>query len=272
MDDGEPSQKEIHERMGEALNRVAEKARQRDLAAGRDPAIPQLDSGGVTLAARAGDVGLGTVSPARAVDQARAEAIRVEHQRTSDALMAHLDAPPDEEATIGDALASTDYPEKLYRDDEVIKIDPTMGQPDIWMQPGARAVWLSKSGKQRLLVQVQELVGSKVLIQTQDGQEFTVAPNTLHEWVEGDLPVASTTAPPRQLRVDPEKDPMRVDPALVRRVVVKVRGKLRYDGPVGKEAGALLTLLAAHGRNMVVTLHMLDGTKQRYRGNGARIA
>ena len=157
-------------------------------------------------------------------------------------------------------------------DNEIVTIDPTLGQPFGWMKPGTRAVWISRTGKQKRLVQIQEWVSpTRVRVQTPEGHEYSVSPERLHEWIEGDAPLPSTAIAPQRIEVDPSADPMRVDPAEVERVVVKVRGKLRYNGPVTAKAGELLTLTAAQGRKMVVTLHMRDGTKRRYRGNGAQL-
>lgn len=57
------------------------------------------------------------------------------------------------------------------------------------------------------------------------------------------------------------------DPKAVKRVVVKLRGKVLYDGPVNEEAGQVLRKGEdEHGRHLFVTLHHNDGTKTHRRG------
>lgn len=170
-----------------------------------------------------------------------------------------------------DYMHGIGHPEgRPYRDDEIVHIDPTMGQPLGWMLPGARALWMSKSGKSRKVVTVEgRTTPTRVKLKGDDGVSFYADIDRVHEWLDSKerrpVPGSMGGVPEIQTR------DMYVDPAHVARVVVKIRGKKRYDGPVSSETGELLNLHAAAGRKMVVTLHMRDGTKRRYRGNGKRL-
>lgn len=116
--------------------------------------------------------------------------------------------------------------------------------------------------------------------QTPEFQEWHRAvlaaePNRSVAWVTAlrlyvDGPVAAR-ADPLAAEVLARKAGLYLDPKDVKRIVVKVGGKTKYMGAIAPEAGRMLRLMARHGRKMVVTCHMKDGTKRRYRGNGERI-
>lgn len=57
-------------------------------------------------------------------------------------------------------------------------------------------------------------------------------------------------------------------------VTARVRGKIVYQGPVDNEEirQALAAVMIQHRRKFHLTLRMVDGSKQRYRGNGVRCA
>jgi hypothetical protein len=63
-----------------------------------------------------------------------------------------------------------------------------------------------------------------------------------------------------------------IDPARVKRVTAKVAGLTVYDGAISDGAQSMLDLIGKHGRAATFTFHMLDGSKQRWRGNGHRVA
>lgn len=58
----------------------------------------------------------------------------------------------------------------------------------------------------------------------------------------------------------------------VTRVVVKIRGKVEYDGPFDKGGQMRVADLGKeHGRKLIVKAFINDGRTFRYRGNGARL-
>lgn len=63
-----------------------------------------------------------------------------------------------------------------------------------------------------------------------------------------------------------------IDPARVKRVTAKVAGLTVYDGAISDGAQSMIDLIGKHGRAATFTFHMLDGSKQRWRGNGHRVA
>lgn len=80
--------------------------------------------------------------------------------------------------------------------------------------------------------------------------------------------------PPGEL---PPKETTPLDPSTVSRITAKVRGKAVLSREISPGQGtqvyeALLAMSEEHGRTLVVTCHMRDGSKQRYRGHGTRLA
>lgn len=63
-----------------------------------------------------------------------------------------------------------------------------------------------------------------------------------------------------------------IDPARVKRVTARVKGLKVYDGAISDGAQSMLDLIRDHGRSATFTFHMLDGSKQQWRGNGHRVA
>lgn len=156
-------------------------------------------------------------------------------------------------------------------DNEIVTIDPSLGRPNSWMVAGAHATWVGKNDKQKIPVRIVgwRPNGRRVVIRILEGwREYNVPPDRLRK-APAPTPVAPGSSAGNSAIVT-GKDPTQVKHEDVKRITVRVAGKQRYNGPVTPAAGELLTMLAVHGRKMVVTLHMNDGTKQRYRGNGSR--
>jgi hypothetical protein len=157
----------------------------------------------------------------------------------------------------------------------IVTINPDLANPYHWIRAGADAKWVGRFGVARTQVKVLgwREGGKRVVVRVLEGRDTGNVRNVPPDRLVSTLPVAPVApgSSAGQSTITTGKDPAEVTPANVERVVVKVAGKLRYNGPVTPAAGELLTMLAAHGRRMVVTLHMRDGTKQRYRGNGARL-
>jgi hypothetical protein len=188
------------------------------------------------------------------------------HRQTFDGMAVGIDKAIGKDRTVEVLIPAVER-----TDQSIVTIDPGPAEPLAWIRAGAFATWVGKKGKQRIPVQVVgwRPNGRRVLVRTVDGhRDYSVPPDRLRK-PELHNPVAPGSSAGKSTIVT-GRDPMEVSPASVRRVVVRVGGKLRYSGPVTPAAGELLTLLAAHGRKMVVTLHMHDGTKSRYRGNGAQ--
>ena len=189
-------------------------------------------------------------------------------------------ADTNEEARLSRMLKDADPDEiavgidKAINEQPIVTINPDLANPHHWIRAGADAMWVGRRGIARTRVKVLgwREGGKRVVVRmlegTDSGNVRNVPPNRLVATLPP-TPVAPGRSTPQSAIVT-GKDPAEVNPTNVRRVVVKVAGKLRYSGPVTPAAGELLTMLAAYGRKMVVTLYMRDGTKSRSRGNGAQ--
>jgi len=83
----------------------------------------------------------------------------------------------------------------------------------------------------------------------------------------------------REGPLPPGEDPglTTLDPVMVKSITAKVRGKSVFRVPMHPALGDplyrhLIELSKTHGRHLVVTVRMKDGSKRRYRGNGRRLA
>jgi hypothetical protein len=159
-------------------------------------------------------------------------------------------------------------------DSEIVTIDPDLAKPYAWIRAGADAKWVGRHSVARTQVKVLgwRAHGNRVVVRVLEGRDTGNIRNVPPSRLVATRPLAPVApgSSAGQSTIMTGKDPAQVNHKDVRRIVVKVGGKQRYNGPVTPAAGELLTMLAAHGRKMVVTLHMHDGTKRRYRGNGSR--
>lgn len=89
-------------------------------------------------------------------------------------------------------------------------------------------------------------------------------------WIQG--PEMAALQSPLVGKILAHRKGMDIDPSQVRRLTARVSGIKVYDGSIADGAQRMLDLIRDHGRSVTFTFHMVDGSKQQWRGNGQRVA
>lgn len=89
-------------------------------------------------------------------------------------------------------------------------------------------------------------------------------------WIQG--PEVAALGSPLVAKITRRRAGLEVDPLQVERVTAKLKGLKVLDGPIVEVAQRMLDMIEKHGRDLVIGFKMRDGTKQRWRGNGVRLA